>query len=353
MSSRRLSIHAAFFSTSTLLLATSALAQTAPVQPAPAPTAPAAAPAKPPAAAPTPAPQPAPVAPPAPAQPAPAPAASPASPTTSDPSTPPTSGAVPEAAPDSAPPAPPVEPAPTADPNTPPPVVGPAGTSPEPAPTGRTQPPVNASTDDQDYPTTGTAPSTTGLQPAKDPKQLLVAILWDFSLPLGNTSDFTSQFSLQGFSIEVKYLGFGNLGLGGMVAWHTMAEKKQRIYEIDNATLYGTQVREFSSNPLLARVHYTFRSTKKEDDPSKETKPQVTPYVAAGFGGSRVVRRVDTGVFGISQESWHWTIGPEAGIEYPVGPVVVIGAARLNYLFGSGDGPEQLYANFSLGVGLE
>lgn len=231
--------------------------------------------------------------------------------------------------------------------------MGPAGTAPEPAPSGRTQPQFNASTDDQDYPTTGTAPSTTGLQPAKDPKQLLVAILWDFSLPLGNTSDFTSQFSLQGFSIEVKYLGFGNLGLGGMVAWHTMAEKKQRIYEVDDATLYGTQVREFSSNPLLARVHYTFRSTKKEEDPSKEAKPQLTPYVAAGFGGSRVVRRVDTGVLGLSQESWHWMLGPEAGIEYPVGPVVVIGAARLNYLFGSGDGPEQLYANFSLGVGLE
>lgn len=239
-------------------------------------------------------------------------------------------------------PTPPVEP--SAEP-TPPPTFSNSNksTSPKPA-----VPPAQAEEEDSggynDFPDSGE------LETIKEPPLFLVALLWDLSLPLASTTDFTNRFSIQGFSIEVKYLGFGNFSLGGLVAWHTLSDKTTRSFEDGDVTVTGTQVRELSSNPLYLRAHYAFRDSSPVD---LKLKNQLIPYVALGVGGSRVLRRADLGIQRLAAESWHWAVGPEVGIEYPFGPVSLIVSGRLNYLFGSGEGPEQLYANFNVGIGLE
>ncbi|HSC88258.1 MAG TPA: hypothetical protein VLC09_13340, partial [Polyangiaceae bacterium] len=193
-------------------------------------------------------------------------------------------------------------------------------------------------------------PDDSSLEPVKEPALFAVNLGWDLSLPLGSTADFTDQFSVQGFSIEVRYLGLGNLELGGLVAWHTLAQKGYSTTTDDTGTVTvsGTTVHELSSNPLLFRARYSFRQGPRPDKVG-----QLIPYVVAGFGGARALRRVDFGIDRYSTESWHWALGPEAGIELPVGPAALNLAARFNYLFETGSAPEQLYMNFVVGVSLE
>jgi hypothetical protein len=191
-------------------------------------------------------------------------------------------------------------------------------------------------------------PTDVALVEEKKKSGLLVGFFLDSSLPLGSSSEFVDTFSFQGFSVDLRYIGFGNLGLGGMVAWHTIAEKSQRTLEWEGAALTGTMVTELSLTPILAKVSYALREVPEGAPPK-----QFVPYVATGLGASRLVRRLDAGISRIVDESWHFSLVPEVGVEVPVGPVAVLAAARFNYLFATDDAPEQLYMNFSLGVGLQ
>ncbi len=295
-----------------LLAPALALSQTPATQPSPAPPAAAPAPLVPaPATAPAPDPAPAPGAPPAAAEPT-----------------------APAAAPSEGPP-PVVQPA-----EAPPAVVQPTA----PAPTGRAAPAAAADGGYNDVPDEG------NLEPIKEPALFMVGLGWDFSLPLASTADFTNQFSVQGFSIEVKYVGLGKLEIGGLVAWHTLAEKGFSTYTdpTGEVTVSGTSVHEMSSNPLMLRAHYAFRQGERPDPIGK-----LVPYVAVGVGGSRVLRRIDLGIDRFTRESWHWAVGPEVGVELPLGPATLLLSSRLNYLFASGGGPEQLYLNFTVGAGLD
>lgn len=209
-------------------------------------------------------------------------------------------------------------------------------------------------------PTGRAAPPSTDLSalneeetlPEEEPSKFLIGITWDFSLPLGNTADFTDAFGFQGFSLEVKYIALGRLGFGGMVSWHSLGERTFATLEDENATLTGTQVRELSFNPITLRAHYAFsdRPVKPKDAGGAAFKLEATPYVALGLGGARAASRVDLGIDVITRESWHFTMVPEVGLELPVGPVILIGSTRLNFLAGSGDRDEQLYVNFNLGA---
>lgn len=184
-----------------------------------------------------------------------------------------------------------------------------------------------------------------------------MGLLLDTSLPIGSTTNFVNTFSFQGFAIDVRYTALPVM-IGAQVSWQTITEKSERTLDFEvegtgQATFSGTMVTELSLTPLLAKVGYVFGKEKLNTPPDKKKTPvTLLPYVALGMGGSRLVRRVDVGISRLLDESWHWTLVPEIGVEAPVGPVSILAAVRFNYLF-SGDGaPEQLYMNFSLGVGL-
>lgn len=193
-----------------------------------------------------------------------------------------------------------------------------------------------------------TEPRTDGLEIVKPPALFQVALLWNGSLPLGSSSEFVDQLGIPGASVEVQLLALAPIRFGALVAWHTISQKEPGLFQDGPVAVSGLQVRELSGNHLQARVHYVLGEKKPA-----QGKAQFLPYVAAGLGGARSVRRVDIGIDRVIEEGWHFVVAPEAGLELPLGPVTVIASARLNYLFQAGNNPEQMYLNFNLGVGLE
>ncbi len=174
-----------------------------------------------------------------------------------------------------------------------------------------------------------------------DPK-FQIGLGLDMSLPVGDAADFAKGFSFQGFSIDVRYLGFDEIQVGGMIAWHTMTDKLEDTVVEGPATLTGTMVRELSVTPMVAKVSY-----------ARLNKDGVVPYVSFGAGGARVLRRIDVGISRIVEENWQWAMIPELGAMLPVGPVMLLGALRYNVVIAGSGQPSTQYLNFVLGLGLK
>jgi len=180
----------------------------------------------------------------------------------------------------------------------------------------------------------------------KKPSPFFLAAFWDLNVPMGSTTDFVKKVDPAGFGIEGRYHGLvkagpGNLGVGILVSWDWMAQKSESSLVEGNVTLTGTQVRELSVTPLMGKVIYTFDQHKR-----------FHPYVGFGLGPARVWRRLDIGIYRYLDESWHFAMAPELGLEIPLRNVVGLVAARVNYLVQTKDDPQQLYLNFSVGLGF-
>lgn len=189
-----------------------------------------------------------------------------------------------------------------------------------------------------------------------EPEQLpiILGVMWDLSLPVGSTTDFTNSFSGRGFALDFRYWGFGKLGVGGSFVWDTMSDKGMTERTVGNVTISGVAAKELDSNVMHAKVYLSnvdWVGARRVGRESRVPKAFV-PYAAFGFGGARIVRRVDIGVSRYVDESWHWSMAPEIGIEMPTDWVSWMIAVRYNYMAGSSDAPEQMFMNFGIGGGF-
>lgn len=170
---------------------------------------------------------------------------------------------------------------------------------------------------------------------------------WDLSIPVGSTQDVVGNVSPSGFSLEARYIGLGRLSFGLFTGIHYMTAKDETTTTEGPVTISGTQVRSIASTPWLARVHLSLVDVRTS---AAQSRP--VPYVAFGFGGARVLRTLDMGISGFSKESWHWAMSPEIGVQLPLNRAVFYLSSRFNYFASSGDGPEQMYVNLTLGAGF-
>lgn len=240
-------------------------------------------------------------------------------------------------------PPPVAEPAPAAE--TPPPVAEPVAETPA------ATPPSVAESDTLPAP-----PNETLLvqEQTPNPLPIVLGVMWDLSQPVGSTSDFVGSFSGRGFALDFRYWGFGRFGVGAAFVWDTMSHKSMVERTIGDVTVSGVSAKELDSNVLVGKVlvsAFDWKTVHAEGHESKMPRV-VIPYAAFGFGGARIVRRTDIGVSRYVDESWHWALSPEIGVEVPTQFVDWMLAVRFNYIAGSSGGPEQLFMNFGIGGGF-
>lgn len=235
---------------------------------------------------------------------------------------------------------------------------------PPPGAEGRTKSSQSTS-DDGGYAGNLAPPSEIGLETARDPSPFQVAVTWDLVFPLDMRLNPVAEagkmtgFGIQGFAIDIKYWATDRIALGGLLGWHTVAEKGVRSFTRGTATFTGTTVFEVNSNPLLLRVHYALgdrlENKRRSLMQSERFEPGkvITPYVAFGMGAARVVQRTDIGISRYFDERWQWALSPEIGFELPTKVASIVASARVLYFFESGSGPSQLYLNASLGAAFD
>ena len=80
------------------------------------------------------------------------------------------------------------------------------------------------------------------------------------------------------------------------------------------------------------------------------------PYLGLKAGTYFISRRVDVGLWQITDENWHWGVAPEFGFSVPMRggfqSEAFYAQVRYNYAFSAGDAPYQSWFGIDVGFAV-
>jgi len=171
------------------------------------------------------------------------------------------------------------------------------------------------------------------------------AFLWGInyqvSIPTGNTRNFTDQISWRGVGIEGRGFVAERLAVGGSVSWNVFHEQGFRTDTIESLTVSGTQFRDLNAVPILATAHYYFGD-----------RNGWRPYAGGGVGALYDHQRIELGLFRHDQDTWHFALAPEVGIQFPYDRLMGYIGLRYNYAAPTSTLPQQSWLTIMIGFGL-
>lgn len=172
--------------------------------------------------------------------------------------------------------------------------------------------------------------------------QGMFGISYDIGVPVGGTTDYISQTSFRGFSMEGRGFITDNLSYGGSFSWAVFYEEvgpDQFEEEDGTRTVYGKQYRYINSFPLMATMHYYFG----EWDATRL-------YAGGGIGANIINQRTDVGIFVVKDEKWRFGLAPEVGVLIPVNFNSSLKlSAKYQYAVKAGDSDAVSYISFNIG----
>ena len=91
----------------------------------------------------------------------------------------------------------------------------------------------------------------------------LAGVQYSMGSTMGDTKNFVSDLSWTGFAVEYDKFISRNLTIGFLTGWNAFDElQRGSTIELEGSTLTGTQIRYFSSFPVLANFSYFFGHKK-------------------------------------------------------------------------------------------
>jgi hypothetical protein len=160
------------------------------------------------------------------------------------------------------------------------------------------------------------------------------------ALPVGQTANFTENFTGRGANFEFYKMNANQTGFG--VEFGTMnffEEVPDQLYERGSAALQGTQYRYLKVTPVMASFIYVFNATK----PFK-------PFVAMGGGIAINTQTVSMGIFVDKTTPRQFVIRPELGAIYQISVYVGIKLSSKYYqTFENSEMRAQSILGFNLG----
>ena len=167
-------------------------------------------------------------------------------------------------------------------------------------------------------------------------------ITWSMASPTDNSKAFVNDYSFRGLGLEWRQLrGSNSFGLG--LGWNVMNEEKFRTSSADQADLTGFQFRYINAYSILLGAHHYLGEGGR-----------ARPFLGVKAGTYYIDRRIDVGLWRISDNAWHWGVAPEIGFSVPMAGNLEYESfytqVRYNYAGAAGDVPYQSW--FSIDVGF-
>ena len=169
-------------------------------------------------------------------------------------------------------------------------------------------------------------------------------ISYSVGFPVGDLSDYITNVSWRGVTLDFRKMVNPNIGVGFSTGWNVFYEEMGRqTYTIDNQSLTGKQYRYSNHFPIYVNPTYYLRP----DD-------TVNPFFSLGIGTIYTLRNTDMNLYTWEQESWGFALAPEVGLQYSMGEGT--GAAftvsgKFNHAFKAGD-INSAQSFFTLNVGF-
>jgi hypothetical protein len=129
---------------------------------------------------------------------------------------------------------------------------------------------------------------------------------WNYSLPTGDTKDFTDNDSWLGLSLEGHQLLSERSSLGLVFGWNEFYHDTRDLIEIENGAVSGDQYRHLNTFPMLADLRLYFGQTGAS-----------RPYLGCGVGAYYIRQFMDLGPYTLEADAWHFGIAPEFGVQIP------------------------------------
>ncbi len=172
----------------------------------------------------------------------------------------------------------------------------------------------------------------------------LVGVSYQFSIPIGETYNYTHPVSWRGIGLDVASFIRPELAVGLAFGWNVFAENTTSTINFKNVDITGNQDRVLNVWPTLVNVRYF---------PKISTNRDIQPYVGANVGGYIIERYLAIGLTASQETHFHFGLAPEIGVFFqnPVGAVFL--NARYNMAFASGGVPFQQFLSINLGYAWE
>ena len=170
-----------------------------------------------------------------------------------------------------------------------------------------------------------------------------LGVSYSASVPMGDTSDWTSKMSWRGIGIDYRRFKERDVSFGFYGGWNVFSEKEHATVQRPSVpgAITGTQFRHINAFPLMLTAHKYFGSGGRQD---------ARGYVGGGIGAIAHERRIEVGLFADEKNRWHFGLAPEVGIVKPVSwDTSVYGSIKWNYGFKSSNQTVS-YISFNLGL---
>jgi hypothetical protein len=172
----------------------------------------------------------------------------------------------------------------------------------------------------------------------------LVGVSYQFSIPIGETYNYTHPVSWRGIGLDLATFVRKDLAVGLAFGWNVFHENTTSTITLKGTDITGNQDRTLNVWPTLANVRWF---------PKISTNRDIQPYVGANIGGYIIERYLAIGLTAAQETHFHFGLAPEIGVFFqnPVGAVFL--NARYNMAFASGGVPFQQFLSISLGYAWE
>lgn len=162
------------------------------------------------------------------------------------------------------------------------------------------------------------------------------------AISLGETADYTSNFSPRGVDFEMNHFFSEDLSVGFVISWVTFREKvTDELLLIDNATVSGIQYRYLNSVPININLKKYFPQDK------------LLPYMGVGLGTSYSRSQTDVGIFSLTDDQWQFNLAPEIGVLIPLQATRSASfKIKYNYSPEAGGFTSVSYISFGIGFGM-
>lgn len=133
--------------------------------------------------------------------------------------------------------------------------------------------------------------------------QTLFLVNWELMKAVGSFHDYTSDWSLRGFSIEGRRKILPNISVGASFSYNRWNQTYGNLtVDIPNGVISGPVYRYADVFAIRALGHYYF-----SDGP-------IQPYAGVGIGGAWSYSFQQIADLGTSQDGFHFIVDPEVGI---------------------------------------
>ena len=172
----------------------------------------------------------------------------------------------------------------------------------------------------------------------------LVGVSYQFSVPIGETANYTSPVSWRGIGLDTMTWIRPDLAVGLAFGWNVFFNNTTTTISYKNVDISGNQDRTLNVWPTLVNARWF---------PAISSNRDIQPYIGLNVGGYIIERYLGVGLTAFQDTNFHFGLAPEIGVLFEQRFGVIFLNARYNMAFAAGGVPFQQFLSFNLGYAWE